>query len=192
MGLLPKPEIIITHDGDLDGLLSGMLLQKLSATLYGEEVRLLGYQTHAWHSRCLRENSAWVSDLAFEERMDRINWVVVDHHITAAKPTKARLVHDLGKSACLLAYELCREHGLESKTLDRLVHLANVGDLFLQDDPDFELANDHGTLVKSYGFWNMYSLVNGDPEKLLDHPLLEVMRVKREVEDPMGLNWSRP
>jgi hypothetical protein len=37
----------------------------------------------------------------------------------------------------------------------------------------------------------MYSLVNGDPEKLLDHPLLEVMRVKREVEDPMGLNWSR-
>ena len=55
MGPLPKPEIIITHDGDLDGLLSGMLLQKLSATLYGEEVRLLAYQTHAWHSRCLRE-----------------------------------------------------------------------------------------------------------------------------------------
>ena len=95
MGPLPKPEIIITHDGDLDGLLSGMLLQKLSATLYGEEVRLLAYQTHAWHSRCLRESAAWVSDLAFEERMDRINWVVVDHHITTAKPTKARLVHDL-------------------------------------------------------------------------------------------------
>ncbi len=191
MGLLPKPEIIITHDGDLDGLLSGMLLQKLSATLYGEEVRLLAYQTHAWRSRCLRENAAWVSDLSFEERMDRINWVVVDHHITSAAPTKARLVHDRGKSACLLAYELCQEHGLESETLDRLVHLANVGDLFLQDDPDFELANDHGTLVKTYGFWNMYSLVDGDPEKLLNHPLLEVMRIKREVEDPMGLNWSR-
>ena len=191
MGPLSKPEIIITHDGDLDGVLSGMLLQKLSATLYGEEVRLLAYQTHAWHSRCLRESAAWVSDLAFEERMDRINWVVVDHHITTAKPTKARLVHDQSKSACLLAYELCKEHGLESETLDRLVYLANVGDLFLQDDPDFELANDHGTLVKTYGFWNIYSLVNGDPEKLLEHPLLQVMRVKREVEDPMGLNWSR-
>ena len=191
MGDLPKPEIIVTHDGDLDGLLSGMLLQKLSATLYGEEVRLLGYQTHAWHSRCLRENSAWVSDLAFEERMDRHNWVVVDHHITNTTPTKARLVHDESKSACMLAYGLCREHGLESEKLDRLVHLANVGDLFLQDDPEFELANDHGSLVKTYGFWNMYSIVDGDPEKLLDHPLLEVMRVKREVEDPMGLNWSR-
>ena len=191
MGDLPKPEIIVTHDGDLDGLLSGMLLQKLSATLYGAEVRLLGYQTHAWHSRCLRENSAWVSDLAFEERMDRHNWVVVDHHITNTTPTKAQLVHDESKSACMLAYGLCREHGLESEKLDRLVHLANVGDLFLQDDPEFELANDHGSLVKTYGFWNMYSIVDGDPEKLLDHPLLEVMRVKREVEDPMGLKWSR-
>ena len=191
MGDLPKPEIIVTHDGDLDGLLSGMLLQKLSATLYGEEVRLLGYQTHAWHSRCLRENSAWVSDLAFEDRMDRHNWVVVDHHITNTTPTKARLVHDESKSACMLAYGLCREHGLESEKFDRLVHLANVGDLFLQDDPEFELANDHGSLVKTYGFWNMYSIVDGDPEKLLDHPLLEVMRVKREVEDPMGLKWSR-
>jgi len=191
MGDLPKPEIIVTHDGDLDGLLSGMLLQKLSATLYGEEVRLLGYQTHAWHSRCLRENSAWVSDLAFEERMDRINWVIVDHHITNTKPTKARLVHDESKSACMLAYGLCKEHGMESESLDRLVHLANVGDLFLQDDPEFELANDHGSLVKTYGFWNMYSIVDGDPGQLLNHPLLEVMRVKREVEDPMGLRWSR-
>ena len=123
--------------------------------------------------------------------MDRHNWVVVDHHITNTTPTKARLVHDESKSACMLAYGLCREHGLESEKLDRLVHLANVGDLFLQDDPEFELANDHGSLVKTYGFWNIYSIVDGDPEKLLDHPLLEVMRVKREVEDPMGLNWSR-
>ena len=191
MDQLPKPEIIVTHDGDLDGLLSGMLLQKLSGTLFGEEIRLLGYQTHAWHSRCLRENSAWVSDLAFEERMDRINWVIIDHHITSVKPTKARLVHDESKSACMLAYGLCKDHGLQSDALDRLVHLANVGDLFLRDDPDFEIANDYGSLVKTYGFWNVYSVVDGDPEKLLDHPLVEVMRVKREVEDPMGLKWSR-
>ena len=91
MDQLPKPEIIVTHDGDLDGLLSGMLLQKLSGVLYGEEVRLLGYQTQAWHSRCLRENAAWVSDMAFEERMDRINWVIVDHHITSATPKNCLL-----------------------------------------------------------------------------------------------------
>jgi hypothetical protein len=28
-------------------------------------------------------------------------------------------------------------------------------------------------------------------EKLLDHPLLEVMEVKRRVEDPLGLAWSK-
>ena len=43
----------------------------------------------------------WVSDLAFEERMDRHNWVVVDHHIANTTPTKARLVHDESKSACM-------------------------------------------------------------------------------------------
>ena len=124
MDQLPKPEIIVTHDGDLDGLLSGMLLQKLSGTLFGEEIRLLGYQTHAWHSRCLRENSAWVSDLAFEERMDRINWVIIDHHITSVKPKKARLVHDESKSACMLAYGLCKDHGLQSDALDlSLIHI---------------------------------------------------------------------
>ena len=48
---------------------------------------------------------------------------------------KARLVHDQSKSACLLAYELCKEHGLESETLDRLVYLANVGDLFETSTP---------------------------------------------------------
>ena len=191
MDQLPKPEIIVTHDGDLDCLLSGMLLQKLSGVLYGEEVRLLGYQTQAWHSRCLRENAAWVSDMAFEERMDRINWVIVDHHITSATPKKARLVHDESKSACMLAYELCKDHGLQSESLDRLVDLANIGDLFLHESPDFEMANDYGSLVKTYGFWNVYSIVDGNPEKLLDHPLLEVMKVKREVEDPMGLKWSR-
>ena len=164
MDQLPKPEIIVTHDGDLDGLLSGMLLQKLSGVLYGEEVRLLGYQNQAWHSRCLRENAAWVSDMAFEERMDRINWVIVDHHITSATPKKARLVHDESKSACMLAYELCKDHGLQSESLDRLVDLANIGDLFLHESPDFEMANDYGSLVKTYGFWNVYSIVDGNPE----------------------------
>ena len=28
-------------------------------------------------------------------------------------------------------------------------------------------------------------------ERLLNHPLLEVMEVKRRIEDPMGLEWSK-
>lgn len=67
----------------------------------------------------------------------------------------------------------------------------NVADLFLEDDPDFALANDFANLVKTYGFWNLYALIEGQLERLLDHPLLEVMAVKRRVEDPLGYEWSR-
>ena len=80
---------------------------------------------------------------------------------------------------------------MDSPSLDRLVHFNNVADLFLEDDPDFVAANDYANLVKVYGFWNLHILINGELERLLDHPLLEVMAVKRRVEDPLGLEWSR-
>jgi hypothetical protein len=71
------------------------------------------------------------------------------------------------------------------------VHLNNVADLFLEDDPDFAVAGDYANLVKIYQFWNLHTLIGGDIEKLLDHPLLEVMAVKRRVEDPIGFEWSK-
>ncbi|HYV30769.1 MAG TPA: DHH family phosphoesterase, partial [Candidatus Binatia bacterium] len=40
-------------------------------------------------------------------------------------------------------------------------------------------------------FWNLHALVGGRIESLLDHSLLEVMTVKRRVEDPLGFEWSR-
>src|SRR5437870_4590133 len=106
-------------------------------------------------------------------------------------PKNARLIHDINKSAGLLCYELCTEQGLGSPALDRLVHLNNVGDLFLEEDPDFVLASDYANLVKIYQFWNLHTLIDGQIEKLLDHPLLEVMEVKRRIEDPIGLAWSK-
>jgi hypothetical protein len=75
--------------------------------------------------------------------------------------------------------------------LDRLVLLNIVADLFLEDDPDFVLANDFANLVKTYQFWNLHALIEGQLEKLLDHPLLEVMAVKRRIEDPLGYEWSK-
>ena len=80
---------------------------------------------------------------------------------------------------------------MRSPELDRLLHLNNVADLFLENDPDFVLANDLANLVKVYGFWNLHALTHGRIEALLDHPLLEVMGVKRRVEDPLGFEWSR-
>ncbi len=191
MAALPKPEVILTHESDLDGLLSGLLLRRLARTLFDQDIRLEAYHYHGWKQRLLRDKSAWVSDFAFELRMDRADWLVLDHHATETPAKQARLIHDLKKSASLLCYELCREHGLGTPALDRLVHLSNVVDLYLVEDPDFELACDYGNLVKVYGFWNLHALIGGEAERLLDHPLLEVMAVKRRVEDPLGFEWSR-
>ncbi|HKW30335.1 MAG TPA: DHH family phosphoesterase, partial [Verrucomicrobiae bacterium] len=130
---LLKPEVIITHESDLDGLLSGVLLQRLARNLYHTDVPLEAYHYNQWKQRELREKAGWVADFTFETRLDKPEWMVVDHHVTDAAPKYARLVHDVNKSAALLCYELCKEHDLSSPALDRLVHLNNVADLFLED-----------------------------------------------------------
>ena len=191
MAALPKPEIILTHESDLDGLLSGLLLRRLARKLFAQDVRLEAHHYTSWKQRQLRERSAWVCDFSFEPRMDRPDWLVLDHHTTETPAKQAHFIHDLGKSASLLCYELCCAHGLAKPELDRLVHLSNVVDLYLVEDPDFELACDYGNLVKTYNFWNLHALIEGNPERLLNHPLLEVMAVKRRVEDPLGFEWSR-
>jgi hypothetical protein len=191
LGKLPRPEVILTHESDLDGLLAGVLLSRLARKLFDADVKLEAYHYNYWKQRELRERSAWVTDFGFESRLDRPNWVVIDHHPTEVPARNAYLIHDVTKSAASLCYELCQIADIQSPALDRLVHLNNVADLFLENDPDFILACDYANLVKSYGFWNLHALTNGALEKLLDHPLLEVMTVKRQVEDPLGLAWSR-
>lgn len=186
-----KPEVILTHESDLDGLVSGLLLQRLARHWYGVRVPLLAYHNHTWRQRPMLEPAAWVCDLAFESRLDRPNWLVVDHHATEVVPRQARLIHDVNKSAGGLCYELCRAQGLGTPALDRLVHWNEIADLFLVDDPEFALASDYANLVKSYGFWSLHAVVEGELERLVDHPLLEVMAVKRRVEDPLGAAWSR-
>ena len=188
---LPRPEVVLTHESDLDGLVAGVLLQRLARKLFGADVPLEAYHYNSWRQREPKEKSAWVTDFTFEQRLDKPNWVVIDHHVTEVAAKNATLIHDLNKSAGLQCYELCRGHGLGSPQLDRLVHLNNVSDLFLEDDPDFILAGDYANLVKIYQFWNLHALVSGELEKLLDHPLLEVMAVKRRIEDPLGFAWSK-
>ena len=188
---LPRPEVILTHESDLDGFVSGLLLKRLAKKIFGADVPLQAWHNHSWRQRSLQEKSAWVCDLAFEQRLDKPNWVVIDHHTTDVPPKNATLIHDLNKSAGLLCYELCQQQGLGTPALDRLIHLNNVADLFLEDDPDFMLASDYANLVKTYQFWNLAELIEENPEKLIDHPLLEVMAVKRRIEDPIGFAWSK-
>jgi oligoribonuclease NrnB/cAMP/cGMP phosphodiesterase (DHH superfamily) len=188
---LPRPEVIITHESDLDGLVAGVLLQRLAKKLFGAEVRLEACNYNYWRQRDLRERSGWITDLTFEPRLDKPNWVIIDHHVAETGAKNALLIHDLNKSAGRLCYDLCLEQELGSPELDRLVHLNDVADLFLEDDPDFMLASDYANLVKIYQFWNLHALLDGQIEKLLDHPLLEVMEVKRRIENPLGLAWSK-
>lgn len=190
MALL-KPEIIITHESDLDGLVAGVLLQRLAKKLFNEKIPLAAYHYNFWKQREMRERSAWITDFTFEARLDKPDYLVVDHHVTDAAPKSAQFIHDINKSSGLLCYELCKENGIQSPALDRLVQLNNISDLFIEDDPDFILAGDYASLVKIYQFWNLHSLIGGEIERLLDHPLLEVMAVKRRIENPLGFEWSK-
>lgn len=184
--LLARPEVILTHESDLDGFVSGLLLQRLAKQIFGEDIELQAYHYQGWKMRALREDVAWVADFTLEARMDRVNWLVLDHHNTPTRAKLAHWIHDPTKSAARLCYDLAVTHGLGSPRLERIVHLTNLGDLFLEDDPEFGLSCDYASLVKTYGFWNLHQILNGDLEAILDHPLLEVMATKRRVEDPIG------
>jgi oligoribonuclease NrnB/cAMP/cGMP phosphodiesterase (DHH superfamily) len=188
---LSKPEVICTHESDLDGFVSGLLLQRLGEKLFNQKIKLEAFHNQNWRNRQMRERAAWVSDMTFEQRLDKEDWLVVDHHPAEIDPSHARLIHDSGKSASLLVYDLCKEHGVANETLERIVHFSNVVDLFLPEHPDFEAASDYGNLIKIYGFWNIYELTAGELERLYNHPLLEVMAVKRRVENPLGFEWSK-
>lgn len=191
MVFLPEPEIIITHESDLDGFVSGLLLKKLARKLHGLDCELQAWNNEAWSRRQLLERSAWVSDLTFEKRMDKPSWVVVDHHLTQEVPVHTQLIHSPDKSASLLCYELCKEAGISSPELEQIVRYSNIADLFLESEPDFSIAMDYASLVKTYTFWKLYDVIEGELERLFEHPLLKVMEVKRVVENPIGLEWSR-
>jgi hypothetical protein len=87
---LPKPDAIFTHESDLDGLVAGVLLKRLAQALFGVDVPLMAYHYNGWKQRDHRERAAWVTDMVFEARVDKPNWVFVDHHATEATPNKPR------------------------------------------------------------------------------------------------------
>ena len=98
---LPHPEVIITHESDLDGLVAGVLLQRLAKKVFNAKIPSKPITTTSG-SNAIPRKSAWVTDLTFESRLDKPNWLIVDHHVTEAKATQATFVHDITKSAGLL------------------------------------------------------------------------------------------
>jgi hypothetical protein len=51
MTLLPRPAVLCTHESDLDGLLSWLLLQRLARKMHGEEVPLQAWNYQGWRTR---------------------------------------------------------------------------------------------------------------------------------------------
>jgi hypothetical protein len=45
---LTKPDVIYTHESDLDGLVSGLLLQNLAEKLFGTRPKLLAFHNQNW------------------------------------------------------------------------------------------------------------------------------------------------
>ena len=191
MSPYPEPEIIFSHESDLDGFLSGCLLQRLCTILYDREVPLEPLSASPWTTLKRFPERAWVSDLSFSPAIDRKGWMVIDHHITDCSPDKALLVHREGHSATRLCYELLEREGGGNEKLARLVDLTDITDLYLHDHPEFPLACEYARLVKTYHFRPLYRLLGNRMESLLDHPLLQIMNLKQKVEDPVGLEWSR-
>jgi len=87
--------VILTHESDLDGLVAGVLLQRLAKKMFGVDVRMEAFHYNNWKQREPRERAAWVTDLNFEARLDKPDWVVIDHHATEAPAKAAHLIHDL-------------------------------------------------------------------------------------------------
>ena len=66
---LPKPDVIITHESDLDGFVAGVLLQRLARKLFNSVIRLEACNYNYWRARDPREKAAWVTDLTFERTL---------------------------------------------------------------------------------------------------------------------------
>ena len=134
----PRPDVIFTHESDLDGLVCGCAAATAGRKMF-EHRRPPGglpLSISGSSATCARNppgSPTSPSNRAWTGRTGRSLTITPP----IPPPRTPLFIHDITKSAGLLCYELCQQHGLGSPALDRLVHLNNVADLFLEDDPDF-------------------------------------------------------
>ena len=51
-----QPEVVVTHESDLDGFVAGHLLQRLANKMFDQETKLQAWNYTNWERRPLREN----------------------------------------------------------------------------------------------------------------------------------------
>ena len=102
----------MTHESDLDGFVSGLLLQRLARKIFNADIRLESYHYNNWKLREPREKSGWVCDFSFEPRLDKADWLLIDHHATEVQPKNAHFIHDVTKSPERSVTNCARNMGL--------------------------------------------------------------------------------
>ena len=109
---IKRPSLIYTHEADLDGFMSGLILNMVSKVLFkkGSSIRYINYDT--MDKIEFRPNDAiWISDLNFpvlnlKPQKNRI--FIIDHHKWEQNPIDEQVtyLHDTTKSATLQCFEL--------------------------------------------------------------------------------------
>ena len=152
---IKRPSLIYTHEADLDGFMSGLILNMVSKVLFkkGSSIRYINYDT--MDKIEFRPNDAiWISDLNFpvlnlKPQKNRI--FIIDHHKWEQDPTDEQVtyLHNTTKSATLQCFEVLEYvvNELENSTEKRkyknivesireLVRLTNIGDVFIQSNKE--------------------------------------------------------
>ena len=157
-------------------------------------VPLEAYNYQNWKLREPRGAiTAWVCDLSFEPRLDTrragSSWTTMPPSSRAERPPVSCCT-TLRRSGRVESAMICAA----SKRTDRPSltgwSTSTTSPICTSTQTtNFRWPWITPNLVKTYHFWYLLALVEGKFEALFDHPLLEVMAVKRRVEDPLGYEW---
>lgn len=184
-----EPVVIYTHREDMDGLLSGILAQRLAYAKYGKVIPVAGL-TYDDIRLVDPKNTAWFCDLSLDgtKLSENVYNTFFDHHNWKNPPAGTGFIEkDNEKSAAgVVATVLNAEDHKMMDGLFELVLTVQAGDLHKIDDVRYETARDLQYLLEQVGFEAMWNSFADHPEKMLESPMLPAMRERRDLEDEEG------
>lgn len=186
-----EPTVIYTHRDDLDGLLSGMLAQRLAFAIFGKSipVRAISYGDIQLVDA---KNPAWFTDLCpeREELTTNPENSFFDHHHWDEMPTGPSYIEDSEeKSAAGVVASVLESIAPQfMRGLTPVIDMVQAGDLHKIDDEQYGTARDLQYLFNLLGFDAMWYRFAMDPGALLTAPELPTLRERRTRDDLEGWN----
>ena len=150
-----RPVAIYTHEADLDGFMSGHILNMISRILFGRSPKI-NYINYDMTDKLEFRNKStiWMSDLnapALNIKKEDNKLFIIDHHKWETNPEDENInyLHDTTKSATLQCYEVLEKivsqiaNNIERTSyqnmidsIKELVRLTNIGDVFIQSNKE--------------------------------------------------------